>query len=125
MYPFKTKKIKQAEQIVQWMLCVPKLKTTSPRFVYYADNWNVLDKIHHFTESGEFEDIIENCPAFGADELHAALDYLDRPEVAEKLRKITAQKPKNQAPSTGALVSARSAGSARLGRTNQALQSGQ
>jgi diphthamide synthase (EF-2-diphthine--ammonia ligase) len=45
--------------------------------VYYADNWNILDKIRRFTESGEFDSIVKDCPAFGADELRAALDYID------------------------------------------------
>ena len=66
------------------MLCVPKISPTSPRFVYYADNWNVLDKIRRFSESGELAAIIENSPAFSPAELRAALDYLDRFDAAEK-----------------------------------------
>jgi hypothetical protein len=72
-----------AERIVKWMLCVPKFKTTSPRFIYYADNWRIIDKIHRFVDDGTFSDTTSDCLAFGADEFRVALDYLDRPETAE------------------------------------------
>ena len=86
-----------AEQLCQWMLCIPRLKTTSPRFVYYADNWRVLEKIERFTASGEFETLTKDCPAFGAEELRAALDYIDRSETIEKPRKTTASSDRRQA----------------------------
>jgi diphthamide synthase (EF-2-diphthine--ammonia ligase) len=79
------------------MLCVPKLSTMSPRFVYYADNWRVIHKIQRFTETGEFESTVKDCPAFGADELRAALDYLDRPETAKIIRESTPKKTLHQA----------------------------
>lgn len=78
------KRIEEAETLAKWMLCVPKISPTSPRFVYYADNWNVLDKIRRFSESGELAAIIKECPAFSPAELRAALDYLDNKKAAEK-----------------------------------------
>ncbi len=83
MRPLKTRRIEQAEQLVQWMVCVPKLSPTSPRFRYYADNWDVLSKIRRFVESGGFSSITKDCPAFSAEELRAALDYLDQHNQTE------------------------------------------
>ena len=72
----KYQRIETAERLLKWMLCVPKLRTNSPRFAYYADNWNVLEKIRRFVESGEFASIVKDCPAFSSEELRAALDYI-------------------------------------------------
>ena len=85
----KCQRIETAERLLKWMLCVPKLRTNSPRFVYYADNWNVLEKIRRFTESGEFASIVKDCPAFSSEELRAALDYIDRSDPANKPRNTT------------------------------------
>jgi hypothetical protein len=100
MPPRKTKnqKIELAGKLCQWMLSVPKMRTTSPRFIYYADNWRVLTKIQDFEKSGELADIIKDSPAFGADELRAALDYLDRPETAEIARQATLYRAQRQQP---------------------------
>ena len=75
----KYQRIETAERLLKWMLCVPKLRTNSPRFAYYADNWNVLEKIRRFVESGEFASIVKDCPAFSSEELRAALDILTDP----------------------------------------------
>lgn len=97
MHPFKSRRIEKAERLVQWMLCVPRISPASPRFTYYADNWNVLEKIRRFTDSGEFESIVKDCPAFSAEELHAALDYIDRSETTNEPRHTTALQNERQA----------------------------
>ena len=80
------------------MLCIPKISPTSPRFDYYARYWNVLDKIHRFAASGELESMLQDSPAFSAEKLRAALDFIDRSETFEKPRETTATNSISQAP---------------------------
>ena len=96
MRSLKNPRIEQAERLVRWMLCIPKISPTSPRFDYYARYWNVLDKIRRFAASGELDSMLQDSPAFSAEELRAALDFIDRSETVEKPRKTTATKSISQ-----------------------------
>lgn len=95
MPPIKTRRIERAEKLVLWMLCVPRMSTTSPRFAYYAKHWNVLAKIERFEKSGELAEAIADAPAFSAAELRAALDYLDQhdKDEATKTERIVTSRP--------------------------------
>ena len=66
------------------MLCVYKINPTSPRFKYFADNWHVLEKIQRAIADNTFDNSTMNCPAYHAEELRAALDYLNDSDTVEK-----------------------------------------
>lgn len=56
------------------------------RLDYYIRGWNVLAKIDHFVESGQFDEAVANCPAYSGAELRACLDYLDRYDASDSTK---------------------------------------
>lgn len=62
------------DELLAWMLAVPRLPPTSPRFAWYVRGWNVIDKIRAAKESGTFEAIVNAPPAPPPYRLAAAID---------------------------------------------------
>lgn len=47
------------DDVLSWMLAVPGIPPTSPRFAYYARFYNVIEKIKAAKAAGTFDRIVE------------------------------------------------------------------
>lgn len=50
------------DELLAWMLAVPGIAPTSPRFAYYVRGYDVIDKIRAATLSGTFDEIVAEPP---------------------------------------------------------------
>lgn len=62
------------DELLAWMLAVPGLAPTSPRFAWYVRGWNVIDKIRAAKEAGTFDAIVSEPPPAPPYRLAAAID---------------------------------------------------
>lgn len=60
--------------VLAWMLAVPGLPPTSPRFGWYVRNYRVIEKIQAAKEAGTFEAIVAEASAPPPYRLAAAID---------------------------------------------------
>ena len=61
------------DELLAWMLAVPGIPPSSPRFAYYIRGYNVIEKIQAAKACGTFEDTISPPAAPPAFRLAAAL----------------------------------------------------
>lgn len=79
------------DELLVWMLAVPGLAPTSPRFARYVCGWNVIDKIRAAKEAGTFDAIVSEPPAPAPYRLAAAIDLAEA--QARKWRRIRQRPP--------------------------------
>jgi len=48
----------QLDELLGWMLAVPGIPPSSPRFVYYVRCWNVIEKIQAAKAAGTLEETL-------------------------------------------------------------------
>lgn len=62
------------DELLAWMLAVPGLAPTSPRFAWYVRGWNVIEKIRAAKEAGTFDAIVSAPAPAPPYRLGAAID---------------------------------------------------
>lgn len=74
------------DELLAWMLAVPGIPPSSPRFVYYLRFWDVIDKVRQAKIAGTFDELTRPRAIAPPYRLAAAIDAAELERHARRGR---------------------------------------